>query len=339
MSAVKRGESGICCVVGVDKPTGVSSHDVVNSVRRVFGERRVGHTGTLDPLATGALAVCVGPATRLNQYLTCDDKTYQVRIAFGVATDTDDSCGEPVRVCDVPMRVCDPDFAVDYVSGLVGKRKQMPPAYSAIKKNGVKSYEAARKGLVIELEPRDIEIYRAELLAMQTDISAHHIFWDLEVSVSKGTYIRSLARDIGASLGTAAHVDQLRRIASGRLHVDDCRSLERLSDVGLDAAIDPVYLLGFPMVFLDEHQVGDVRNGKSLKVSMLRCFEAPRRVDDADCGPRRGAVPICRGFEQGERLSLVSRNELIAIFEYDAPGDIIRPCCVFSQGVTRGKGV
>ncbi len=105
---MKRGDSGMCLVVGVDKPEGKSSHDVVNACRRIFGERRVGHTGTLDPLATGALVVCVGPATRLDTYMVGHDKTYDVRISFGAATDTDDKLGEVIRTLDVPAQVCDP---------------------------------------------------------------------------------------------------------------------------------------------------------------------------------------------------------------------------------------
>ncbi len=339
MCAAKRGESGISCVVGIDKPQGVSSHDVVNSVRRIFGERRVGHTGTLDPLATGALAVCVGPAARLDAYMVSDDKTYVVRIAFGVATDTDDAQGEPIRIADVPELVCDPGFARSFVESLVGPRKQLPPAYSAIKKGGVKSYEAARKGSVIELEPRDIVIHDAVLLGLETDFASQNLYWDVRVTVSKGTYIRSLARDIGAALGTAAHVEALRREASGRLHVEDCCSIERLADKGLDAVIDPVYLLGFRMAFLNDGQNDDVRNGKFLKPSSIRLFEPPQRYDESDCGPLRAAVASCRALSDGERVCLVWGNVLSAIYEFSAERGVLRPSCVFSQGVTRGKGL
>lgn len=205
---MKRGDSGMCLVVGVDKPEGKSSHDVVNACRRIFGERRVGHTGTLDPLATGALVVCVGPATRLDAYMVGHDKTYDVRISFGAATDTDDKLGEVIRTLDVPAQVCDPEFAQVILSGFVGKQKQMPPAYSAIKKGGVKACDAARKGNVIALEPRDIEVYSAELLDLERDPRADSIWWDVRFSVSKGTYIRALARDVGAACETCAHVER-----------------------------------------------------------------------------------------------------------------------------------
>ncbi len=339
MCAAKRGESGLSFVVGVDKPEGVSSHDVVNAVRRIFGERRVGHTGTLDPLATGALAVCVGPAARLDAYMVGDDKTYVVRVAFGVATDTDDALGRPLRVAEVPDLVCDPDFARSFVESLVGPRKQLPPAYSAIKKGGVKAYEAARKGSVIELEPRDIVIHSAELLDLETDPASPCLHWDLRVRVSKGTYIRSLARDIGSALGTAAHVETLRRESSGRLHVEDCCSLQRLEQLGMDAIVDPVYLLGFRMAFIDDAVRADVRNGKFIAADSLGLFEAPQRYDESDCGPLRAAVASHRTVMGGERICLVYGNELSAIYEYSAERGVLRPACVFSQGVARGKGV
>lgn len=336
---MKRGASGISCIVGVDKPEGMSSHDVVNACRRIFGERRVGHTGTLDPLATGALCVCIGPATRLDAYMTAHDKTYDVRIAFGVATDTDDAAGEPVRVCDIPSCVYDEAFARSYAASLIGPHKQLPPAYSAIKRGGVKAYEAARKGNVIQLEPRDIEIYDAQLIGLENDPEAPVAYWDMRVSVSKGTYIRSIARDTGASLGTAAHVQSLRRVRSGVLDVADCLSIERLAERGLDAAIDPAFLLGYRMAFLDDAQAAAVKNGAFLPLSALTLFEAPCRFDDADCGPMRGARRSVGEARDGEVLSLIAGNELVALYTARPQQDVCRPCCVFSQGVIRGKGL
>ncbi|MDO4443836.1 MAG: tRNA pseudouridine(55) synthase TruB [Slackia sp.] len=336
---MKRGQSGISCIVGVDKPQGMSSHDVVNACRRIFGERRVGHTGTLDPLATGALCVCVGPAARLDAYMTNHDKTYDVRIAFGVATDTDDAAGEPVHICDVPSCVCDVEFARDYVASLIGRHKQLPPAYSAIKRDGVKAYEAARAGNVVKLEPRDIEIYDAVLLDLERDHDADVLYWDVRLSVSKGTYIRSIARDTGRALKTAAHVAKLRRLQAGALDVTDCLSLEALEQRGLDAAIDPVFLLGYRMAFLDEGQAAAVRNGAFLPTAALTLFDAPRRFDDADCGPMRGAHKSDAPLADGEVISLVFGNELVALYTIRLKQGDARPCCVFSQGVIRGKGL
>ena len=336
---MKRGDSGMCLVVGVDKPEGKSSHDVVNACRRIFGERRVGHTGTLDPLATGALVVCIGPATRLDAYMVGHDKTYDVRISFGAATDTDDKLGEVIRTLDVPAQVCDPEFAQVILSGFVGKQKQMPPAYSAIKKGGVKACDAARKGNVIALEPRDIEVYSAELLDLERDPRADSIWWDVRFSVSKGTYIRALARDVGAACETCAHVETLRRTRVGVLDVEDCLSLDALERYGVEAAIDPVFLLESRMAFLDDEAYADVCNGKPLRASELSVYEAPHRFDADDCGPRRCAVPATGPLHDGELVCLVYGNDLKALYAFDAKTGKVSPKCVFSQGVTRGKSL
>ena len=134
--ALKRGASGLSLVVGVDKPSGMTSHDVVNACRRIFGERRVGHTGTLDPLATGVLPICIGPATRLDQYLVGHDKTYQARISFGASTDTCDALGAIVERAPVPSTVGEKRVARACLADMVGWQMQIPPAYSAIKVNG-----------------------------------------------------------------------------------------------------------------------------------------------------------------------------------------------------------
>ena len=198
---MKRGDTDLCLVLAVDKPSGMTSHDVVSRARRIFGEKRVGHTGTLDPLASGVLPLCVGPATRLDQFLTGHDKSYVVSVVFGAATDTDDCDGEVIRTGVVPDEVFDPFFASVFVGGLVGKSKQLPPVYSAIKVGGTKACDAARKGRVIDLAPRDIEVYSAELLGIGGADGAEPARWDIAFKVSKGTYIRALARDIGHSLG------------------------------------------------------------------------------------------------------------------------------------------
>lgn len=317
----------------------MSSHDVVNACRRIFGERRVGHTGTLDPLATGALAVCIGPATRLDAFMVGHDKVYEVRISFGASTDTDDAQGSVVRTAPVPESVCDPQAARAYLASLIGRHKQMPPAYSAIKRGGVKAYEAARSGNVIELEPRDIEVYAAELLALETDPAAPCIFWDVRFAVSKGTYIRSLARDAGLAFSTVAHVEALRRVQAGQLHVEDCVTLEALESRKLDAVVDPVFLLGYRMAFLSDEQAADVGNGKAIAADSLRLFEAPRRFDDADCGPRRAACASTSPLSDEECVSLVHGNALVALYTMHQASGQLRARCVFSQGVIRGKGL
>ena len=165
---MKRGTTDLCLVLAVDKPSGMTSHDVVSRARRIFGEKRIGHTGTLDPLASGVLPLCVGPATRLDQFLTGHDKSYVVSVVFGAATDTDDCDGEVIRTGVVPDEVFDPFFASVFVGGLVGKSKQLPPVYSAIKVGGTKACDAARKGRVIDLAPRDIEAVSYTHLTLPT---------------------------------------------------------------------------------------------------------------------------------------------------------------------------
>lgn len=218
---MKRGTTDLCLVLAVDKPSGMTSHDVVSRARRIFGEKRIGHTGTLDPLASGVLPLCVGPATRLDQFLTGHDKSYVVSVVFGAATDTDDCDGEVIRTGVVPDEVFDPFFASVFVGGLVGKSKQLPPVYSAIKVGGTKACDAARKGRVIDLAPRDIEVYSAELLGIGGADGAEPARWDIAFKVSKGTYIRALARDLGKELGVGGYLTRLRRTRVGRFALPD----------------------------------------------------------------------------------------------------------------------
>lgn len=335
---MKRGLSGLSLVVGVDKPLGLSSHDVVNRVRRIFGEKRVGHTGTLDPLASGALLVCVGPATRLNPYLTMDNKRYRFRVAFGAATETDDSAGEIIRTGPVPDEVFDPFFAGSFVAGLVGAHRQMPPVYSAIKVDGERSYKAARAGNIIELQPRDIEIYEAALVGVAADDNADYPSWDIVVHVSKGTYIRSLARDIGNALGVPAHVTMLRRETLGLLHTEECYDLEELEVVGESAAIDPVSLLGFRILFAPDEIRKSLANGNAIDPSGQRLFTSPRcRSGVQGCGCTTSISESEEMLEQDEMISVVGENRLMGLYRFDRETLLLKPQCVFSVGVSRGK--
>lgn len=335
---MKRGTTDYCLVVGIDKPSGMTSHDVVNRVRRIFGERRVGHTGTLDPLASGVLPICVGPATRLDQYLTGHGKSYVVSVVFGAATGTDDCDGEVIRTGDVPEEVFDPFFASTFVAGLVGKSKQLPPVYSAIKVAGQKACDAARKGRVINLEPRDIEVYSAELLGIWGADGGEPARWDIAFSVSKGTYIRALARDIGNAIGCPAHVGALRRTQAGAIGLADCVSLETLEDVGLRAALDPVRALGFRFAFLGEEQASRVRNGGFLRPDELALCE--RRSADAAlelCACTAGVRESCEPLRDGELVALLCDNALIALYEFQEARGRLKPTCVFQTGVIRGS--
>lgn len=281
---MKRGMSGLCGVLAIDKPAGITSHDVVDRVRRITGERRVGHAGTLDPMATGLMFVGVGAATRLSNYLTGHDKSYLARIVFGVTTDTDDADGRvlPAAPTGAPgqgLEAFDGIDAAAVVAGLVGDVEQLPPAYSAIKKNGVTAYKAAREGKALELSPRLVTVHEAVFAGQGCEavslndgqdgrFETELPFWDVLLSVSKGTYIRSIARDLGFSLGCGAYLGSLRRIRISAYPVDRACTLDELEACARAGQAlpwcDPVSLLGFPIVELDDGQVADVQNGREL---------------------------------------------------------------------------
>lgn len=355
---MKRGSSGLSLVVGVDKPQGMSSHDVVNRCRRIFGERRVGHTGTLDPLATGALLVCVGPATRLDAHLVGHDKRYRVRVAFGFSTTTDDAAGEPMRFGEVPPEVLDPAFAAITVARFLGKQKQLPPVYSALKVGGKKACDEARAGRVIDLAPRDIEVFSAEVVAVGegspdggtqgtspdvlgdgtqgAKVPQAAAWWDIDFHVSSGTYIRSLARDIGLAVGCPAHVSALRRVQVGALSLDECVTLETLEEVGTRAALDPVKLLGFRFLYASGHQGQRLANGGALSARDAVLFEQRYPGVDAQlCACTSGVCESTRAPEDGEVVSVISENRLAALYAYDAQRGCYKAKCVFPTGVVR----
>jgi tRNA pseudouridine55 synthase len=202
----------------VDKPAGFTSHDVVAIARGAIHISRVGHTGTLDPFATGLLVLLTGQATRLAQYVDGEPKVYETTIAFGTETDTDDVTGAPVRTAPAPSRP-----AIDEaVARLTGPIDQLPPAYSARQAGGVRAYAAARRGTPLELEPTPIVVHRWTILAREdASITAR-------IECSGGTYIRSLGRDLGRLTGSAAHLSSLRRLASGPFTVDQAITLDDL---------------------------------------------------------------------------------------------------------------
>lgn len=331
---MQRGASGLSFVVGVDKPVGMTSHDVVNRCRRIFGEKRIGHTGTLDPMASGAMAVCVGPATKLSNYLTAHDKDYLARIVFGSSTDTDDAEGSVVRQAEVPAALADADAARAALAGMVGPQEQMPPAYSAIKVGGVKSYEAARKGKIIDLRPRPIEVFAADLVSIGRGEDGA-LQWDARFSVSAGTYIRSIARDLGIANGTCAHLGALRRMKSGRLSLAACVSLEALEGDPSIGRIDPIELLGLRYIAVQGPvQEKAVQNGGKLSVRGARIMELLDPSALHECLP--AAVESRRAPEAGELFAILRENKLAAIYEYDDDAACLKPRCGFAQGVSRG---
>ena len=260
---MKRGATTLSGVLLVDKPAGMTSHDVVAVVRRATGEGRVGHAGTLDPMATGLLVVLVGPYTRLEPYLSAARKSYSARIVFGAETDTDDADGAVVLRAPVPDAVRDPAFAAQVLTTTLGPSLQTPPAYSAIKVGGRVAHRAARAGEALDLAQRPVHIYDAALVAVDQATPS----WDVHYEVSKGTYVRALARDLGRACETTAHLGALRRTASGALRLAAAHTLDAVGVAASDGTItdlftDPLSALGLPV---HEADAAELANGRSIR--------------------------------------------------------------------------
>lgn len=334
---MKRGSSGLSLVLGIDKPSGMTSHDLVNTCRGIFKEKRIGHAGTLDPDASGVLIVCVGPATRLNSHLSQEDKRYRFELCFGASTDTDDASGRVLKVSDIPQELSLVDFAKTTIEKYRGPMFQIPPAFSAIQVEGKRAYKAARQGEELHLEPRRIEIYSISLLGIHEKEPGVSLSWELEVHASKGTYIRALARDIGETLGCPAHADKIRRIALGTLDVDDCVSIGELEELKEGAALDPLSLLNYRSLILDEKSARLVANGASLDAS----FYASQGSDKSLEGTSSRVSSIYGGedsfFQSDELIAMLNNNKLIALYRYNQQKHVLKPDCIFSVGVTRGK--
>jgi len=212
--------------INVLKPTGLSSHDVIDIVRRIFKQKRVGHAGTLDPAAAGILPVALGRAARLVEYMEGADKSYRAEIAFGYATDTGDVYGDVIESVPHPVLPSDEDLRA-VLARFVGEIAQRPPAYSAIKVGGQRAYDLARQGAEVEIASRTVTIHRLELVHIDT--ARRRILVD--VDCAKGTYIRSLCMDIGAKLGLPALLRFLLRTRVGEFYLSDAYTLEELAEV------------------------------------------------------------------------------------------------------------
>jgi tRNA pseudouridine55 synthase len=255
VSAVRFAADG---VLVVDKPTGPTSHDVVQVARRSFGAR-VGHTGTLDPLASGVLPLVLGRATRLARFLSAGEKTYEATVVFGRETDTYDAAGRTTaETGDAPAA----EALAALVAALPGRRPQTPPAYSAKKIGGEPAHRLARRDAAIVPAPVDVEIHEAALLGVDRAEAR------LRLRVSAGFYVRSLAHDLGRQLGTGAHLGALRRVRSGPFGLDDAVSwaLVATQSPDLPAAVIPLerLLTDLPAAHLDAETTGRVRHGRQV---------------------------------------------------------------------------
>ncbi|MBB5789883.1 tRNA pseudouridine(55) synthase TruB [Jiangella mangrovi] len=252
-------------LVVVDKPGGWTSHDVVARIRRLAGTRRVGHAGTLDPMATGVLVVGVGKATKLLGHLALTEKEYDATIRLGATTVTDDAEGEVTATADASA-VTDAAVA-DGVAALTGPIQQVPSAVSAVKIDGVRSYHRVRSGENVELPPRDVVVSRFDVLASRREGE----FLDLDVTVvcSSGTYIRALARDLGASLGVGGHLTALRRTAVGPYGLAAAHTLEALAEEFVLLPIAEAAAAAFPRLDVDADTAGKVAHGMPLPATGL----------------------------------------------------------------------
>jgi len=272
----------------VAKPAGPTSHDVVDIVRRALGEQRVGHLGTLDPFAKGLLVLVVGRATRLAPFAADWPKTYEGVIRLGVTTDTDDLTGTVLATA--PWTGITPGQLAEVISSFRGTYAQRPPAYSAVKIDGERAYRRARRGEVVAPAARQVEVRELEILeAAVPDLQ-------FRATVSAGTYLRSLARDIGAKLGCGAHVTALRRTAVGPLRLEDAVAPEAVTQATLQNAA--VLVAHLPRRQIDEKEREAVLHGRPISA------EEP-------------------GAGSGERVALFAGDELLAIAEQS--GELLKP--------------
>jgi tRNA pseudouridine55 synthase len=249
-------------IVVVDKPAGMTSHDVVGRCRRLFGTRKVGHAGTLDPMATGVLVVGIERATKILGLLTATDKSYAATIRLGQSTSTEDAEGEVLHT--IPAGDVT-DGAIDEAVALLrGDIEQVPSSVSAIKVDGQRAYKLAREGKAVELAARPVRIDRFEVLGTRRHDSIVDV--DVEVDCSSGTYIRALARDVGDTLGVGGHLTALRRTRVGRFGLGEAHTLEDLADTPqLSHSLDAACLLVFPHRELSAEEAESASHGRALQ--------------------------------------------------------------------------
>lgn len=289
-------------ILNIDKPKGLTSHDVVDRVRRWSQVRRVGHAGTLDPMATGVLLVCLGKATRVTEYLMAGHKVYRAVIRLGVTTDTYDAEGEVLETRPVEV---DLEQVRATLARFRGRVQQVPPMYSALKRDGQPLYKLARRGITVERPARTVEIFDLTL----EDWSPPDL--TLTVTCSPGTYIRSLAHDLGERLGCGGHLIALTRLASGRFTLDEAVSLEEVAQAAREGRLETLLypldaaLETFPAVALSEQDSQRVRSGRSVG------------RDVAPPSPEG----LCRAYDPAGRL--------LALLRYDPVTDRWRPHKVF----------
>ncbi|GAB4486843.1 MAG: tRNA pseudouridine(55) synthase TruB [Anaerolineales bacterium] len=298
-------KNAISGVLVIDKPIGMTSHDVVNAIRFGTGIRRAGHTGTLDPRASGVLVILVGPAVRLSEYVSASDKRYQAIIRMGASTDTFDADGRFTRQVQPSINVTEHQFE-SVLKNFVGEIEQTPPPYSAVKVRGRRAYDMARRGEPVALPPRKINVYHLEVLEWAPPEVV------VDVHCSSGTYVRSLANDLGEALGTGAYLVGLRRTKSGRFSLRDATPLRKLQEAfragnWYQYLIPAAEALGdWPAVELNPDEVDAVKHGHRIP---------------ANPADRPGINNLVRGVSMA--------GELVSLMELDSTTSEWQPKKVF----------
>jgi tRNA pseudouridine55 synthase len=289
-------------ILNVDKPSGLTSHDVVARIRKACGMRKVGHAGTLDPAASGVLLVCIGQATRVAEFLMEGRKQYDAEIRLGVSTDTGDGEGKVIhRIPEVNTSQQEVQEALDRFKGHI---EQIPPMHSALKHEGTPLYRLARRGIEVERKPRPVEIYDLRLTAWTPPT------FRLLIECSKGTYVRALATDLGDVLETGAHLQRLVRLACGRYTLDDAvplaEALERLAGGRWRQILHPLdeALLDYQAVLVDERAESLIRHGQQVE------------------GPEPSSGRFCRAYSS-------TSGGFVALLQYDQQDKIWQPRKVF----------
>ena len=295
-------------VLIINKQGGMTSHDVVNRIRRLYGTRRVGHTGTLDPLATGVLTVLVGRAAKAAEYLAADSKEYIATLRLGLTTDTEDITGNTLTTCeDIPT----PDQVIAAVKSFEGDIEQIPPMYSALKVDGQKLCDLARKGVSVERKPRPVTIFSIEV--SPTDTPTDYI---LRVSCSSGTYIRTLCSDIGAKLGCGGAMATLCRCRAGEFAIENAHTLAELEQMGEDERISllrPVESLftSLPKVNLGEFFEKLSRSGCEIYQKKIRTdFAVGERVRLCSAEGKFYALGEVREYEKGLAIKSIKMFDI-----------------------------
>ena len=301
-------------VLPVDKPEGPTSHDVVGMARRALGTRRVGHTGTLDPFASGVRVLCFGRATRLAEYLPGLDKRYVAQARRGVATDTLDREGEVVAEDDGWSKLS-AEAVETALRSFVGEVQQVPPQFSAKKVHGEAMHRKARRGERVELAPVSITVHGMELL----HFDAPHVTFD--VRCSTGTYVRALARDLGRALGVGAHLTALRRTSVGPFQLDDALAVDDLERAEAVQArrVSPLRALGhLPTVEVEEREAVRIRHGQRVRI------ETPVAPGDGGAGPAAGPVAVA---QRSDLVVVAQGAELVAVARLE--DGVVKPTKVF----------